>query len=322
MARGHPRPKRSGETPMNDTMTVFDRRAVRRHRDRAAAGLDGHGFLFDEIGERLVDRLDDINRRFTRVLDLGGRTGGHKGGGLARRLSAREGVETVVTADLSEAMTRAAPRPAIVADEEMLPFAEGAFDLIVSNCSLHWVNDLPGALIQIRRALRPDGLFLAAMAGGETLHELRGALMGAESAVEGGASPRVSPVADLRDAGALLQRAGFALPVADTDTITVTYPDALALMRDLRGMGETNAVAARRKGFTRRETLLRAAAGYVSEFGDAEGRIPATFQVLYLTGWAPHPDQQKPLRPGSAAGRLADALDAEEVPTGDKAGRT
>lgn len=294
-------------------MTVFDRRAVRRHRDRAAAGLADHVFLFDEIGERLADRLDDVNRRFARVLDLGGRAGG-----MAAKLLSRAGVEWVVTADLSEAMVRAAPAPAVAADEEALPFADGAFDLVVSNFSLHWVNDLPGALIQIRRVLRPDGLFLAAMAGGDTLHELRRAMVQAEIAVEGGAGPRVSPMADVRDVGPLLQRAGFALPVVDSDTITVTYGDALALMRDLRGMGETNAVAARRKTFSRRETLMEAAAAYQADFAGADGRVPATFQVLYLTAWAPHPDQQKPLRPGAATQRLADALNARENPAGDK----
>jgi SAM-dependent methyltransferase len=201
----------------------------------------------------------------------------------------------------------------------MLPFADASFDLVVSGLSLHWVNDLPGALIQVRRALRPDGLFLAALLGGDTLIELRQALVEAETEVEGGASPRVSPFLDVREAGALLQRAGFSLPVVDLDTITVTWPDALALMKDLRGMGEANAVLERKKSFTRRGTLLSAAAGYQARHGDAEGRIPATFQIVYLTGWAPHDSQQRPLRPGAATSRLADALDVAEVSAGEKA---
>src|SRR5690606_2324136 len=218
---------------------------------------------------------------------------------------------------------RAAPRlhaPVVVADEEVLPFADQSFDLVLSVLSLHWVNDLPGTLLQSARALKPDGLLRAAMRGGESLRELREALLQAELEVEGGASPRVSPLADLRDLGGLLQRAGFALPVADLDSLTVTYPSALDLMRDLRGMGESGADRNRRRGMTRRETLLRAAALYEEAHGDAAGRIPARFDVLYLTGWAPHASQPSPLRPGSARARLAEALDGRERPAGEKAG--
>jgi NADH dehydrogenase [ubiquinone] 1 alpha subcomplex assembly factor 5 len=184
---------------------------------------------------------------------------------------------------------------------------------------LHWVADLPGALIQLRRALKPDGLLLAAMLGGGTLAELRTVLIEAELAEEGGASPRVSPTAELSDAAALLQRAGFAMPVADVDTVTVTFPDMMALMRDLRGMGETNALAARRRTFLRRSTLARAAALYVERFGSSGGRIPATFEILYLSGWAPDASQPKPRKPGSAARRLADALGTVELSAGDLA---
>ncbi|MGE3905151.1 MAG: SAM-dependent methyltransferase, partial [Reyranellaceae bacterium] len=194
-------------------------------------------------------------------------------------------------------------------------------DLIASALSLHWVNDLPGALLQIRQALRPDGLFLAALAGGDTLAELRHCLLAAEAEVEGGASPRVSPYVDLRDAAGLLQRAGFALPVADIDRLTVLYPDALALMRELRGMGESNLVRERRRTPLRRATLLRAAALYGEKFSDAEGRVRATFEIVYLHGWAPHETQQKPLRPGAASQRLADVLGVREIPAGEKAGR-
>ena len=278
--------------------------------------LGQHDFLFREVTERLLDRLDDTTRRFPAALDLGCHAGE-----LGRALNGRGGIDLLVQADLSPAMARRAGRLTVTVDEEALPFAEASFDVILSNLSLHWVNDLPGALLQARRALKPDGLFLAAMLGGETLRELRASLLEAELEVEGGAAPRISPFADLRDAGGLLQRAGFALPVIDRDDITVTYPDALALMRDLRGMGETNAVHARRRGFTRRATLLRAAALYAERFAQPDGRIPATFQVIYLTGWAPHDSQQQPLRPGSAKARLADALGTRERPAGDKVRR-
>jgi len=295
------------------TMTVFDRQTVRRHRDRAAAGFAGHDFLVDEVATRLEERLDDIRREFPSALDLGAHVGA-----LRDKIETRPGVKRVIASDLSEAMARKLGGAALVADEEALPFAEGAFDLIVSSLSLHWVNDLPGTLVQIRRALRPDGLFLAALLGGDTLVELRRAVVEAESEIEGGVSPRVSPFLDVREGGALLQRAGFALPVVDSDTITVTWPDALALMRDLRGMGEANAVVERKKGFSRRETLFTAAARYQDRHGDAEGRIPATFQVIYLTGWAPHDSQQRALQPGAATSRLADVLDVNEVSAGEK----
>lgn len=302
---------------VTETMTVFDRALLRRRRDRAAQRLGAHGFLFAEAAERLADRLEDVTRRFPLALDLGCHDGI-----LARVLAGRGGVETLVQCDLSPAMARAAAKngaPTLAGDEEALPFAPASFDLIVSALSLHWVNDLPGALIQIRHALKPDGLFLGALLGGETLTELRAALMEAELAEEGGASPRVSPFAELRDAGGLLQRAGFALPVADADRIAVTYPDALALMRELRAMGESNALIARRRGLMRRATLARAAAIYAERFAEPDGRIRASFEVITLTGWAPHPCQPQALKPGSAATRLAEALGAEERPAGDKA---
>lgn len=300
-------------------MRVFDRRAVLRHRARAARGNGTHDFLVREVAERLADRLADVKRDFPLVLDLACR-----GGALSRAFDSAgvrkaRGIQTIIHADGGFDLAARAPAPRVVADEEFLPFAEGSLDLVLSNLSLHWVNDLPGALVQIKRALRPDGLFLAALLGGETLHELRAAFEAAETDVEGGVSPRVSPLIDVRDAGGLLQRAGFALPVTDVDTINVTYADAAALMRDLRGMGETNAVRQRRTTFLRRDTLARVAEVYRERFADAGGRIRATFQVVYLTGWAPHESQQKPLRPGSAKTRLADALGAEELPTGDKA---
>ena len=233
----------------------FDRRAVRAHRDRAAAGFTRHDYLFAETASRLEERLDDIRRGFSAILDLGCHAGA-----LGPRLARRFPRARIVQCDLSPEMAcRARAQAAfltVAADEESLPFAAESFDLIVSNLSLHWVNDLPGTLIQARRILKPDGLLLACLLGGGTLAELRDALMEAELAVEGGASPRVSPFADVRDGGDLLARAGFALPVADLDSIRVRFADPLSLMRDLRSMGEANAVAERRKTLTRRETLL------------------------------------------------------------------
>jgi SAM-dependent methyltransferase len=302
-----------------DSHAPFDRRALRAHRDRAAATLPAHDFLFREVAERLVDRLADMTRRFPCVLDLG-----CHGGEVSAMLAGQGGIDTLVQCDLSPGMARRARangHPTLVGDEETLPFGGGRFDLVFSNLSLHWVNDLPGALAQIRHCLKPDGLFLAALLAGETLSELRRALIEAELAVAGGASPRVSPVADMRDLAGLLQRAGFALPVVDSDTVTVTYADAIRLMGDLRGMGETNATAARSRRPARRALFLEAASRYRDAHGDAAGRVPATFQVVYLTAWAPHESQQKPLRPGSATARLADALGAEERPAGEKTAR-
>jgi SAM-dependent methyltransferase len=308
---------------MSQSPTVFNRQAVGRHRARAAPGLSGHDFLFRETAARLADRLRDIKRRFPFALDLGCHTGQ-----LAKALDGPGGVETLVQCDLSPAMVREAERAeapdgprrlGLAADEEWLPFKEGAFDLVISNLSLHWVNDLPGALLQIRRALNQDGLFLAALLGGDTLKELRQALAEAEIAEENGLSPRVSPMADVRDLGSLLQRAGFALPVADTDAITVSYADPMKLLADLRGMGEANAAELRRKTFTRRATLRAALDRYRELHTGPDGRVTATFQVVTLTGWAPDPAQPKALRPGSAKGRLADALDTDEISLGEKA---
>lgn len=284
-------------------MTVFDRALVRRRRDRAAPAFAGHGFLFEEVAERLADRLLDVRRDFPVALDLGAHDGA-----MRRALAGKKGIGTLIATDLSPAFAADTGGPAVAADEEFLPFAPASVDLVVSNLSLHWVNDLPGALLQIRQTLRPDGFLCAAMLGGETLVELRHCLIEAEQTVSGGMSPRVSPFADVRDAGQLLQRAGFALPVVDSDVLTVTYADAFALMRDLRGMGETNAVLARRKAPAARALLFEAARLYAERFAEPDDRIPATFQVLYLAAWAPHDSQQQPLRPGSGQVPLGDAL--------------
>ena len=299
-----------------DPLLVFDRGTLRRRRERAAHSWDRQAFLKREIAGRLVERLDDIRRTFPLALDLG-----CHGDEVASALGDRSSVEHLIRADLGLGFARRARGPALVADEEALPFAAGRFDLVLSAMDLHWVNDLPGALIQIRRILKPDGLFLGAMLGGATLWQLRQALAAAESEVEGGLSPRVSPFADLRDAAGLLQRTGFALPVADSETIEVEYENALSLMRELGAMGESNLVAERRHGFTRRATLLRAAEIYGERFSLPSGRIAASFEVLFLHGWTPHESQQKPLRPGAAARRLAEALGVPEHSAGDKVGR-
>ncbi len=300
-----------------DPLLVFDRAVLRQRRDRAARGWDDQAFLKREISERLVERLDDVRRTFDLALDLG-----CHGDEVATALADRTTVGRLVRSDLGLAFARRAGGPAVVADEEALPFAPQSFDLVLSAMSLHWVNDLPGTLIQIGRMLKPDGLFLGAMLGGGTLWQLRQALAAAESEIEGGLSPRVSPFADLRDAAGLLQRAGFALPVADGETIEVDYESALALMRDLGAMGEGNLVLERRRGLARRATLLRAAEIYSERFAAPSGRVTASFEVLFLHGWAPHASQPRPLKPGSAAHRLAEALGTAEHSAGEKVERS
>jgi SAM-dependent methyltransferase len=235
-------------------------------------------------------------------------------------LAAGNKVATVVAA-APDVTRRDGPALRVAADEEALPVADASLDLVVSALTLQFVNDLPGTLIQIRRALKPDGLLLAAMIGGESLSELREAFAEAESDIEGGVSPRVSPFADLRDLGGLLQRAGFALPVIDSDRVMVRYDSPIALMRDLRAMGAANVLTERRRTPLRRSTLHRMLEVYADRFADADGRLRATFEIVWLTGWAPHESQQKPLKPGSAAQRLADVLGAKEISTGEKAGR-
>ncbi len=306
---------------MADRIEVLDRRLLRARRDRAAATLPAHDFLFREVAARLVDRLADIRRDFALALDLGC----HTGFVAAATHDLPPGkIGVLLQADLSPRLAAAARGnsglPTVAADEEFLPFGDASFDLVLSCASLHQVNDLPGALVQIQRALKPDGVFLAALFGGDSLTELRQAWLAAETEQEGGASPRVAPFADLRDAAGLLQRAGFALPVADSDTITVTYDNPLKLMTDLRGMGESNVLVERRRTPTRRVTLMAAAERYMAQFAGSDGRAPATFQILYLTGWAPAAGQPQALKPGSAQARLADALDAPEQSTGEKAG--
>lgn len=291
---------------------MFDRRQVRRQRQRAAASGSFVDFLKTMMVDDLLDRLVLINRRFSRVLDLGSHDGR-----LGQRLAAQ--VESVIYADPADAWLSALPA-AVACDPDLLPFADETFDLVVSAGLLHWTNDLPGALIQINRAMKPDGLFMATFPGGGTLFELRRALFDAEEEVTGRVAPRVSPMIDVREAGALLQRAGFAMPVADSDNFTITYAHPLKLMEELRAMGEANALESRSRQPLRRDVLARAAELYAERFGMEDGRIPATVEIISLSGWAPGPGQPKPLRPGSAKVRLADALGVQEIATGDKAG--
>ena len=297
-------------------MRLFDRAAIRRQRARAGR-IGGAEFLHDEAVSRLAERLGDVTRKFPRVLVLGARAGA-----MARALGKRPEIGLLIEAeDAAELARGGGGALRVVAEAEALPFARHAFDLVLSPLLLHQANDLPGALLRLRHALKPDGLLLASLFAGDTLHELAESFLAAEIEQEGGAGPRVAPMADPRALAGLLQRAGFALPVVDSDRITVTYRDAFALMADLRAMGEGNALRERRRHFTRRATLLRMAEIYRARFGAAEGRIPATFELVTLTAWAPHESQPKPLRPGSATARLADALDTVERPAGDKAGR-
>lgn len=271
---------------------LFDRRAYALRRARASAPTH---FLTDEIGQNLAERIGVVKRRFTNALDL----------------SSRDGIFSQLQ-PLADRWTRTTLAPGarieLIADEEALPFPEASFDLAVSALSLHAVNDLPGALLQIRRVLKPDGLFVAALFGGTTLHELRDAFAMGESEAIGGVSPRVAPFADVRDLGGLLQRAGFALPVADSEQSVVHYRQFSTLVADLRALGETNVLAERTKSLLRRDVFAATLAHYADRHSDDEGRLLATFDVIYLTAWAPHESQQKPLAPGSARMRLADAL--------------
>jgi SAM-dependent methyltransferase len=293
---------------------LFDRKMLARQRDRAAARIGAHDFLFQRAAEDIAERLGLIQREFPVAVNLGAHHGV-----LSTALSAMPSVGTIISVEESAALLRQCPQPRVRADMEMLPFGGERLDLVVSALALQYANDLPGTLAQIRRAIKPDGLFLAALLGGATLNELRASLMTAETELTGGAAPRVAPMADVRDFGALLQRAGFSLPVSDTDVVQVSYETPFALMEELRGMGAANALNERARRPLRRDVLMRAAEIYAEHYGAEGGRVTATFEIITLTGWAPHESQQKPLRPGSAAARLADALGTEERSGGVKA---
>lgn len=275
---------------MNNIL-VFDRKAIRQKRNRCASDIKEEGFLFDWSAKEIQSRLEDIKRDFSCSLNIG----------------ARGALDTTYTIDLAENLN-----PDIQADEELLPFASNSFDLITSNLSLHATNDLPGTLIQIKNTLKPDGLFIATLFGGETLYELRQSLQQAEMELTGGINPRVAPVADLQQMGALMQRAQFSLPVIDSEKITVTYDNIFKLMLDLRAMGENNTLIERSKNLSSKTLFAKANEIYQQNFSEPDGKIQATFEVIFLLGWAPHESQQKPLRPGSAKNRMADALKSTE----------
>lgn len=295
---------------------IFDRDLMGRRRDRFAATATEHDFLLQRVAKDLVQRLSFIRRRFPLAVNLGAYHGV-----VGRHLRASGAADTVIDVELSSPLLAQCEGPCVRADEELLPFRAASLDLVISGLALHLVNDLPGVLAQIARALKPDGLLIAAMLGGRTLHELREALALAELEIETGGSPRVAPFADVRDLGALLQRAQLALPVADSDTVTVYYPDPLTLMRAIRAMGASNVLCERRRRPTRRQTVLRAAEIYTERYARPDGRVPATFEIVTVTGWAPHEGQQKALPPGSGRMRLADVLGTVEKPAGQKAPR-
>jgi SAM-dependent methyltransferase len=282
---------------------LFNRLALRRNRARFASRFAAHNVLFEEAGAGLIERLPFIKRDFTAVLEIGSRDDRFE-----KALAKPD--RTITRMGLNDG--------SVIGEEEFLPFGANSFDLIISNLNLHWANDVPGALIQIRRALKPDGFFLASLLGGETLNELRASLYEAEMEIRGGVSPRVSPFMDLRDGAALMQRAGFTLPVADREKLTLTYPDIFALMNELRFMGEGHIASQKEKRFTPRALFTRAGEIYKERF-PAEDGIKATFEVLVLSGWAAHESQQQPLQPGTAQHSLAEALKTSEIETDDVA---
>lgn len=283
------------------SMTIlFDRPQLRRQRERAAPRVAEHDFLLTEACARLSDRLDDITHRFPLCVDLGSHHGL-----LARHLANHPRIGTIISCDPTAALIAQAPEPKLIADEEALPFADNSVDAVFSLLALHWVNDLPGTFAQIERILKPDGLFIALIPGGDTLHELRTALTTGEIALTGGVRPRIIPFLDVRDAGALLQRAGFALPVIDSDRITLSYATPMSLLRELRHMGQSSALTERPRHFTPPSLIAAATAHYPV---DDEGRITATLDLLTLTAWKKADSQPQPARRGSGKLSLASVL--------------
>ena len=292
---------------------VFDRNQLARRRARAGTSYQTVDFLKRRVAEDIEDRISLTKRQFDVGVELGA---GH----FSMRNMLAAHCQTLLETDPSPAIAAALQPPALCVNEEWLPFREASVDLFVSALSLHWVNDLPGTLIQIRRALKPDGYFVGAMPGGASLNELRQVLLQAEAEMTGGAEMRVSPFADALDLSQLLQRAGFTLPVSDRDRLTLRYDNLFGLLRDLQASGETHAPFAKGRRPLSNRILMRAAELYQEQFSDPDGRIRATVDILWMTGWAPHPDQPKPKRPGSATVRLADALGVTEQSAGETTG--
>lgn len=284
---------------------IFNRHHARLNRTRAAKNISGYNFLFNLTAEILADRLADITRDFPLALQIGSRANP----GYDKKITEAGQIDRLIKMDLVPSCDQ---RLDLIGDEESLPFKKDSFDAVICNLGLHSVNDLPGALIQINRALRPDGVYLGAMFGGGTLHELRDSFTAAEMKLKNGAGPHVLPFADKQQIGSLMQRAGFALPVIDSETIKVTYDNAFQLMKDLKAMGESNIVANRNKTLTGRELFMETARYYAENY-PYDDKIEASFEIICMLGWAPHQSQQKPLKPGSAENRLADALGADEV---------
>ncbi len=277
-------------------ISVFNRNHLRLRRKRALPEFAKHGFLFEWSAKQIIDRLQDIKKTFPVTYSIGNRVPDD----FWQQLKAQKQIETLIVSDIAKGD--------IISDNEILPFQENSADLIVSVLDLHTINDLPGTLMQIRKILKPDGLFIACMLGGETLYELRESLMQTDIEMSSGASPRVAPFADTQTAGALLQRAGFALPVVDSEIIRVSYQTMFNLMADLRGMGESNALTARKKTFTSPVFFARAAEYYQNHFNEEDHRVTASFEIIFMIGWAPHESQQKPLRRGSAEHSLTEFL--------------
>ena len=298
-------------------LQLFDRVLLKHRRNRAAGNLSQYSFLAKRAFDDMLDRVESITRDFDHALILGG--GPDLREELARRPAAGK-IGWLAQSDLAPSVAARLGHPALAINEEYLPVADHALDLVLAPMNLHWTNDLPGVLVQINRALKPDGFFAGALFGGASLTELRQSLMTAESELTGGASARVSPLAGTFDMAALLQRAGFAMPVADIDRVTVRYDNVFKLMHDLRGMGETNMLAERSRKPATRALMMRTAEIYAERFADPDGRIRASFEIVHFGGWAPHPDQPRAKRPGSATTRLADALGVKEHSAGEKAG--
>ena len=292
----------------NNDILIFDRELVKCKRQRAAKNFPDHGFLFQWSKNQISDRLHDINRTFDSAIQIGSRS----------PLAHHKKIGNIVTLDLPNAPVEPCT-PYIQASEEFLPIAPKSMDLVLSNLNLHTVNDLPGALLQIRNSLKDDGLFMASIFGGETLHELRKSIAEVELSMFDGVSPRVAPFADKPQMGDLLQRANLHLPIIDSEIITVTYDNIFKLLHDIRGMGEGNTIIERSKTPLNKEFFMRLAQKYHDDFAEKDGRIVASFEIIFLHGWAPHSSQQKPLRPGSAKNSLAEALGSKEIKTGEKA---
>ena len=282
----------------HNNIEIFDRKKIAKNHIRAQKKFHNHDFLFKWGSTQILDRLDLIKRDFTNIMEIGTRD-------YFTNQTLKN--KTIRIGNSSAAQ--------IIADQEFLPIKSASQDLILSNLNLHTVNDVPGTLLQIKQSLKPDGVFIASLLGGETLKELRDSLMQAELNLNGGVSPRIHPFADKQDCGALMQRAGFALPVIDSERVTVTYDNMFKLLHDIRFMGEGNALHNRNKSYVGKKFFLETARLYNEKYAEPDGRIPATFVIIFLLGWAPHDSQQKPLAPGSAEHRLADALGTTEIKT-------